>query len=282
MGKRIRLVALDLDGTLLNSEKLISERNLQALEELRARGILMVPVTGRPAQGIPQPVLELPGLRYAVTSNGATIRDLVTGETLLEKHLDAGRCLAVLEASRDFPMVREAFRAGVGYLSQADYDILCARYAGTPMLPYLQSTRQVLPGSVEDFLRQDGRPVEELFFLTDSVETKSRLRKTLSALPGIGFADPFPNDLEVIAGDIDKGTALVFLLDKLGIPREECLAMGDGGSDLPMLKAAGVGGAMAGSGEELIQAADFVTTGCDEDGVAMALERFVLESRKQP
>ena len=62
MGKRIRLVALDLDGTLLNSEKLISERNLQALEELRARGILMVPVTGRPAQGIPQPVLELPEL----------------------------------------------------------------------------------------------------------------------------------------------------------------------------------------------------------------------------
>ena len=118
--------------------------------------------------------------------------------------------------------------------------------------------------------------------LTDSVETKSRLRKTLSALPGIGFADPFPNDLEVIAGDIDKGTALVFLLDKLAIPREACLAMGDGGSDLPMLKAAGVGVAMAGSGEELIQAADFVTTGCDEDGVAMALERFVLESRKQP
>ena len=80
----IRLVALDLDGTLLNEEKIITEGNLEALAGLRAAGVLVVPVTGRPAQGLPRQVLELPGLRYTITSNGATIRDLVTGETLLE------------------------------------------------------------------------------------------------------------------------------------------------------------------------------------------------------
>lgn len=276
MGNSIRLVALDLDGTLLNSKKLISPRNLAALERARAQGVLVVPITGRPAQGLPQPVLDLPGLRYAVTSNGATIRDLVAGRVLLEKHLDARTCLDVLEACRHFAMIREAFRDGVGYLSREDYDTLCLRHAGSPILPYLLDTRQVLPGTVVQFLQRDARPVEELFFLTDSPETKADLRRTLEPLPGIGFADPFPNDLEVIAGDIDKGEALRYLLRQLDIAPEQTLALGDGGSDLPLLQAAGIGVAMGNAVDHVKQGADAVTATCDEDGVALALERFVL------
>lgn len=277
MGK-IKLVALDLDGTLLNEAKIITEKTLGTLEGLRRAEVLMVPVTGRPAQGLPQQVLELPGLRYAVTSNGATIRDLVTGETLLEKHLAAEKGLEVLAACREFSMIREAFREGVGYLSQADYDALCARYAGTALLDYVLDTRQILPGTVEEFLRADSRPIEELFFLTDSIQEKNRLRECLSRVEDIGFADPFPRDLEVIAGGIDKGEGLRFLLNHLGISPEEVLAMGDGGSDIPLLQAAGIGVAMENATEGVKAAADFVTASCDEDGVAVALEKFVLDS----
>ena len=219
--------------------------------------MLLVPVTGRPAQGLPQAVLDLPGLRYAVTSNGATIRDLQEDRFLLEKHLTPAACLAVLARC-------------------ADFDTLKARYAGTAMLAYHLSTRKILPGTVEEFLTQDERPVEELFFLTDSTDTKARLRAALSDLPDIGFADPFPNDLEVIAGGIDKGIGLRFLLDHLGIDAGEVLAMGDGGSDLPLLQAAGIGVAMANATAEVKAAADYITTSCDEDGVAVALEKFVL------
>ena len=63
MERRIKLIALDLDGTLLDSEKKVSRRNLEALERARRMGVLIVPVTGRPAQGLPQAVLDLPGLR---------------------------------------------------------------------------------------------------------------------------------------------------------------------------------------------------------------------------
>ena len=141
-------------------------------------------------------------------------------------------------------MIREVFREGVGYLTQADYEILRDRYLGTPMWEYVMGTRQVLPGSLEDFLREDDRPVEELFFLTDSPERKEALRKHLSSLPDIGFADPFPNDLEVMAGGIDKGEAFLWLLDYLGIDPAETIAMGDGGRDIPLLRAAGIGIAM--------------------------------------
>ena len=276
MANKIKLIALDLDATLLDSQKTISPRNLAALERARQMGVLMVPVTGRPAQGLPQAVRDLPGLRYAVTSNGATIRDWVEDRFLLEKHLTPEKSLEVLDACRDFAMIREVFREGVGYLTQADYEILRDRYLGTPMWEYVMGTRQVLPGSLEDFLREDDRPVEELFFLTDSPERKEALRKPLSSLPDIGFADPFPNDLEVIAGGIDKGEAFLWLLDYLRIDPAETIAMGDGGSDIPLLRAAGIGIAMDNALDYVKAAADHVTASCDEDGVALALEKYLF------
>ena len=271
----IRLIALDLDGTLLTSGKAISPGDRAAVEAAIEKGVLVVPVTGRPAQGVPREVLDLPGVRYVISSNGATIRDVVTGETLLETHLEAETALAVLAASDHVTMIREAFREGVGYLSQADYDILCDRYEGA-MLQYVLDTRQVLPGTVADFLRADPRPIEELFFLTESEAVKLDLQETLSALPGSGFADPFPRDLEVMAGGIDKGEGLLFLLDRLGIDPAEVMAIGDGGSDLPMLRLAGVGVAMGNSTQAVKDGADWVTSSCDENGVARAIEKFVL------
>ena len=240
-----------------------------------ARGVSSAPPK-EPDSNVLAAVLSLPGLRYAVTSNGATIRDLVEQRVLLEKHLAPALCLQVLARCAHIPMIRQVFRAGVGYLSRPDYETLRARYAGTAMLQYHLDTRQVLPGTVEEFLAADARPVEELFFLTDSPQTKQALRQCLADLPGIGFADPFPNDLEVIAGEIDKGEALRYLLDRLDIAPEEVLAMGDGGSDLPLLQAAGIGVAMGNATEAVKAGADFVTASCEADGVALAIEKFVL------
>ena len=141
------------------------------------------------------------------------------------------------------------------------------------MLAYVLDTRQVVPGTLADFLRDDPRPIEELFFLTDSEETKLDLQRTLSALPGIAFADPFPRDLEVMAGGIDKGEGLRFLLDRLGVAPDQAMALGDGGSDLPMLRLAGVGVAMGSATQAVKDGADWVTSSCDENGVARAIEK---------
>lgn len=278
MERNVKLIAIDLDGTLLDSRKQVSRRNLDALERARQQGVLIVPVTGRPAQGLPQAVLDLPGLRYAVTSNGATIRDLEADRFLLEQHLTPALCREILALCAEVPMIREVFREGVGYLTQADWDTLMDRHRGnSAMLEYVLGTRRVLPGSLEDFLREDDRPVEELFFLTESPEEKTALRQRLSALPDVSFADPFPNDLEVLAGGIDKGRGLLHLLEHLGIDPAQTLALGDGGSDIPLLRAAGIGVAM-GNALPFVQAeADWVTATCDEDGVALAIEKFVLD-----
>lgn len=276
MAHKIQLVAIDLDGTLLNREKKITPRNLRALEEVRKKGILIVPVTGRPGAGIPQEVMSLPGLRYTVSSNGATIRDHVENRILLEHHLDMNLSLDILARTAHFDMVREVCRDGIGYMEQGDFDILRARYEGTAMLDYLLASRRVVPGTLSEFIREAGVPVEELYFLTNSRETKVELRTFLSDVPGIGFCNPFPNDLEVMSGGIDKGVGLRWLTDYLNVPLEATMAIGDEGSDLPMMEIAGLSVAMANGASFIRKASDFVTTSCDEDGVALALEKFIL------
>ena len=82
MKKQIRLIALDLDGTLLDDQKQLSENNIQALAECARRGIQVVPATGRPADGVPKELCAIPGVRYAITTNGGAVVDLETGRRL--------------------------------------------------------------------------------------------------------------------------------------------------------------------------------------------------------
>lgn len=199
MGKKIRLLALDLDGTLLNGAKQITPRTQAALERARQQGVLMVPVTGRPAQGLPPAVLSLPGLRYAVTSNGATIRDLVEQRVLLEKHLAPALCLQVLARCAHIPMIRQVFRRG------------WAISPGRTMRPSGPGTRgrpccstTWIPGrSCRERWRNSWRRMPRRWRSFSSSPTVPRPSRPCGSAsrtcPGIGFADPFPNDLEVIA-----------------------------------------------------------------------------------
>ena len=127
-----------------------------------------------------------------------------------------------------------------------------------------------------EFLQADPRPVEELFFLTGSPQEKAAPAGPAHGIQGIGFADPFPNDLEVIAGDIDKGRPCASFSGTWAWRPARCWPWGTGGATCPPPGRLSIGVAMANATEGVKAAADFVTTSCDEDGVAVALEKFVL------
>lgn len=274
VGRELRLVALDLDGTLLDTDKRVSDRCRAVLGQLAARGVWIVPVTGRPA--LPEEVRSLPGLRYAVTSNGVKVADVAAGTVLHERLLPPETAAAVLAAAEPFPVLREVVRGGMAYVSQADFDTLMRRHAGTAMERYLRSSRTVLPGTAADLLRAEPLPVEELYFLGPDGATRDALQAALAAaVPQIGFVHPSPRDLEVVDGTADKGTGLAWLLARLGIDPAAVLAAGDERSDLPMLRLAGVSVAMGNGHEDVRRAADIVTDTCDQDGVAKVLERYL-------
>ena len=110
--KAIQIVAFDLDGTLLDSDKNISERNIRALARCAEKGIYVVPTTGRPTDGVPKRIRELPGVRYAITTNGGAIVDLETGEQLMACTLSPQKAVELLEITREFDVMADPYIGG--------------------------------------------------------------------------------------------------------------------------------------------------------------------------
>jgi hypothetical protein len=139
----------------------------------------------------------------------------------------------------------------------------------------VRSTRILVPDIIR-YVEETGQDAEKInIFVKDPAE-REPIKKELSAIPGIVICSSLYNNLEINAEGATKGNALLWLADYLGIAREETMAFGDGENDVPMLEAAGIGVAMANGVDAAKAAADELTLTNDEDGVAAAIERLVL------
>ena len=118
----IKLLALDIDGTILTTDKKLTIRTRKAMEEAIAREIKIVLVTGRPLYGIPEDLLEIPGLDYAISSNGAVTTDLRTNTVLRRANLDADTALNIVEIPRKLDLIYAVFIDGVGYSELEPYE----------------------------------------------------------------------------------------------------------------------------------------------------------------
>ena len=141
------MIGLDLDGTLLNSEKHISEYTACVLRQAIEQGVIILPATGRPIAGIPQEVLDFPGIRYALTSNGARVRDLENGgKAVYESYLDPEYAKTALKILRKYDAMREVYTNGRGYAAGKDLEHAERFMSNQIMLEYIKNTR----GRVED------------------------------------------------------------------------------------------------------------------------------------
>lgn len=271
----IRLVGLDLDGTLLTRDKRVTERNRNALEEAARDGVHIVPVTGRPLTGIPQQVTDLPFIRYAITSNGAIVTDRQTGRTIRKRCMTAGTALQVLQVAEGEGVIREYFTEGRGFHNADTRALLWKKFAGTPILHYLEQSRVMVDDLYGSLLEKtDG--IENLSVMCRSQEDRDRVVARIQKIEGVRIILPMPTDIEITSADADKGEALISLAAELGIRREEVMAMGDGDNDLGLMKAAGLSVAMGNACREVLDEADHVTLDNEHDGVAEAIRRYVL------
>ncbi|MCR5810653.1 MAG: Cof-type HAD-IIB family hydrolase [Lachnospiraceae bacterium] len=270
----IRMIGLDLDGTVLTGDKRLTERNREALEEAAQSGVFVVPVTGRPLAGIPEQVLELPFIRYIITSNGAVTTDRAGGRPIRERCMARETAEKTLMAAEGEGIIREFFTGGYGYHDYSTRRLLWKRFERTPVLSYLEKSR--IP--VEDLYEELGGSdtIENLSIMCSTREEKERILARVRNISGIRIIYPWPTDLEITSSDADKGEALLSLAELLGCRREEVMAMGDGNNDLGLMKAAGLSVAMGNSAPEVIEAADYVTTDNEHDGVALAVRRYIL------
>ncbi len=274
----IRMVGLDLDGTLLRQDKSVSAYSREVIRRAAEKGTVIVPVTGRPLAGVPSEVKSLPGVRYCITSNGAAVYDLQEGKVLKEVLMGPERALSVLAASEGIALIREVFTGGWGYHVPEDYAKLRSRFAGTPVMSYIDGSRKKTD-SLEDFVRGCAGGLENISIMCGCFEDRERIREKLSRIKGINVILPWKTDLEITDGRAEKGDALLFLAERLGIRREETMAAGDSDNDLSLLKKAGIALAMGNASAHIREAADFVTEDNEHDGAARAVERFILEER---
>ena len=116
---QIRLIAFDLDGTLLNSDKILTQRNKAALERAAEKGILIVPTTGRLFKGMPAEIRQFPFLRYAITINGAAVFDTETGDNIYRAEIPLESALEIMTYLDQFPIVYDCYKDNTGWMTQS-------------------------------------------------------------------------------------------------------------------------------------------------------------------
>lgn len=273
----IRLIAIDLDGTMLNQEKKVTEHTKEVLIQAGRKGIFIVPATGRHYYGIPEEVVNLEGVRYFLTMNGAAIYDKVEGKYLYEDAMSCEFALRILEELMQYDILIDAFIRGKAYRKGADISYVEELQIPDVLKEFMRKSRKSVP-SLYDYIKDNHLDVHKftLNFKSDGsgggldrdkVLQLAERENELTCVCG-GF-----HNLELTHVTATKGNALLKLSELLGIRREQVMAIGDSGNDYAMLKAAGIGVAMQNADPEVKNAADFITKSNDEDGVAYVVEQ---------
>ena len=231
----IKLIALDLDGTTLNSAKRISERTCVALETAAKQGVHIVVATGRPFAALPEDVFHIHAIRYMLTSNGAAITDLSSGEIFYENCLYAGTVEAAVEMLKSTDYILEGFIAGKAYIEKAYYEYVERTGKSFRDVRYILETRNPVE-NLNGFLLNHKDHVENINVNFEDLACKPGLRDMLLTLPDATITTSFPNNLEIGGSTTSKAEALRQLGKKLGIRREEMLAAGDSPNDIAMLQ----------------------------------------------
>lgn len=267
------IIALDLDGTLTNSEKNITPRTFDALMKAQLEGVRLVLASGRPTFGIAALANQLQLADYGgyvLSYNGGRIIDWCEKTVIFSQVVDQKLVPILYDFAEkaQLPIVTYLPEAILASKNEGEYLAEEARINGMPIVVaqnFVEEAMQIAGGSTKFLI--PGEP--ELL-----IQLESEMKAALSEQMEVFRSAPF--FLELPPKGIDKAQSLQRLLTHLGLERESLMAFGDGFNDLSMIQFAGQGVAMANAVEEVKSIADFVTTSNEEDGIAHALEQLLF------
>ena len=284
MKNDIKIIALDLDGTLLDSQKRLSEANRAALEEAAAKGVHIVPTTGRFFGMMPQAVRDLPFVRYAITINGAQVYDRETDTAIVREEIPLEMALDVIRLLDGYDVIYDCYRSNWGWMTES-LQAKAEDYAtDAHYLKMVREFRKPVP-DLKEYLKStaaEGDVQKVMLFARNTPGSESVTKAITEAVserfPLIKTTSSSWNNLELNIATAHKGNSLKRFAEHLGYTLDNCMALGDGTNDLSMIEAAGLGVAMSNAHPLVLAAADHVTVSNDEDGVAKAIRDFVLPS----
>ena len=277
MIQNIRLIAMDLDGTLLTTDKRLTARNRSAMEKAAEMGNYIVPATGRIYAGLPEEIRELPFIRYLILANGAAVYDREEDQVLYRAEIPQQTALQVFDWLDGFPAIYDCYQDGQAYMT-AEMLKKADRYAPSPIyLKMILSLRKPVP-DLKEQIRKRGGAVQKIQAFCQTAETQELvMQKTAERFPQLAVTSSIARNIEINDGRANKGAALQALCEYLGIGTEGAVAFGDGSNDLSMIRAAGIGVAMENGVQAAKDAADRIAPGNDEDGVGRVIEDLINE-----
>lgn len=265
-----KLIAMDMDGTLLTEEKIISKKTKEAIMKAKEKGIKIVLASGRPLEGIERYLEELElrsGEDYVLSFNGCLVQNTVTKEIILKTTLKGSDLHYLYDISKKIGVNIHAFsKQGCITPVVTKYSELEGSINGIPVL------------EIDYDEIDDNEDITKVMM----VDEPNILDEAIKALPKEVYEEytvvrSAPYFLEFLNKNGNKGVGVKALVEHLGITQQEVICMGDAGNDLHMIEYAGLGVAMENAFEEVKQVANYITKSNENDGVAHVIEKFILD-----
>ena len=272
---KYKLIVLDVDGTMLNSNRELTKRTAQTLRKVQQMGIRVALASGRPTYGI-LPLAQAIDLGvydgYIISYNGAQVMEAKTGQIIFERRIDP-QMVPYLE--------KKATKMG---LTMAYYDgneVVSTDITNPHVVDESEMNGMTLRQDDVLSLSMDDWPAEVMLVSDDEealTSLEQHMQRHLNGVMDTIHSNPYY--LEIVGYQVGKSYAMSALVQKMGIGMDEVLAIGDGEADINMIQMAGTGVAMANATEGVRRCADFTTLSNDQDGAALAIEKAIVQEAR--
>ena len=274
---KYKLIALDMDGTLLDDTKQIPQRNIDALFAAAGRGCLIVPATGRMYSGLPS-VLQDERLRYHILINGALVYDSKEDRAIHTGCIPCESAAALCRWLDKLPVIYDCYIDNEGFM-QADMHDAAEPFfeSSRNMYRYVMDTRTKVD-CLANYMEERGSPVQkmQIYFRPRQEDLRRELmEKVPREFAGFAATTSLPNNIELNSVEAGKDRGLKKLCAAVGISTEECVVFGDGSNDLGIIRTAGLGVAMENGEEQVKNAADVIAKSNNDCGVALFIEELI-------
>ena len=288
-----KLVAIDLDGTLLNSYGEVSNKNKEAIQKSMEKNVEIVLASGRPIMSVKNLANEIGCNNYIICGNGAITYDIQNEEVIYNRFLEKSKVLQIIRICEENSIFYNVYTKDTILTKNLNYNILFYHQENASK-PEDKKTRITLMQNIEEYIQN--RKLEDYLKITicdndkvifGSIIRKLRTIKDVDVLDVAHMSRKIIKDgtenvpmeyyyTEITNTNVDKWQAIENLIEKLGIKKEEVIAIGDNINDAEMVKNAGLGVMMQNSAPYIKEMADVIVNDNDNDGVAEAIEKYIL------
>lgn len=265
---KYRLLALDLDGTLLNSRKEITPRTKEAIASAQKNGMHIVLCTGRSICEAAEFAKEVPCEDLMVTAGGGAIASASKEQILFDWAMPVETSAKIAEAIQHLPVNIMIYIGNQIYTTPYSNKYFVSNYRVEGF-----HANKIIMDDISSYIRENQLKVTKAYALGDWKFLNQALNQ-ISSLPKITITNSGSDNFEVMPAGVDKGKALIRLGQMLNIQPQQMAAIGDSDNDSAMLKVVGMPIAMGNADENLKQLAHYITADCDHDGIAQAIYKI--------